>query len=115
EERGPGLRALGPRRLAGTARHPPGDRRLPGAGHPRIRRPLRPAAAGARPGGAGTGDAVRARPGGDCGGKPMRRWILRIVVLLLVLVLAAAAVLVIDVRHQLPNSSIPRLPGHSTP
>jgi penicillin amidase len=45
----------------------------------------------------------------------MRRWIRRIAVLLLVLVLAAAVVLVIDLRNQLPDRSVPRLPGLSSP
>jgi penicillin amidase len=41
----------------------------------------------------------------------VRRWIRRIAVLLLVLVVAAAVVLVVDVRNQLPDRSVPRLPG----
>jgi penicillin G amidase len=45
----------------------------------------------------------------------MRRWIRRIAVLLLVLVLAAAVVLVIDLRNQLPDRGVPRLPGLSSP
>ncbi|HEY1332742.1 MAG TPA: penicillin acylase family protein, partial [Myxococcaceae bacterium] len=44
----------------------------------------------------------------------MRRWIRRIAVLLLVLVVAAALVLVVDVKNQLPDRTVPPLPGLSS-
>ncbi|HEY1334747.1 MAG TPA: penicillin acylase family protein [Myxococcaceae bacterium] len=44
----------------------------------------------------------------------MRRWVRRIAVLLLVLVGVAALVLVVDLRNQLPDRRVPRLPGLSS-